>query len=159
LPFRVFGSFACSTELSPDDHPLLEFAARLKPRLRIVSCLLVFESIMPLDHFLGFMVFRFEAVHCIIRYDVPLFRVLLSSRVFSSDPSRPGCRLPTPHLGFCSLQHQSESQVHITTVLPSVLVTSSGFDFPLDVLLPAIPSKLFFKLTALLGFTPSKLSR
>jgi hypothetical protein len=43
--------------------------------------------------------------------------------------------------------------------LPSAFVTSSGFAYPPDVLLPVIPSKLFFKLTALLGFSPSKLIR
>jgi hypothetical protein len=97
--------------------------------------------------------------HSIVRYFARLLRVWLSSRVFSFDPSQNNLRLLAPLLGFLSLQHQSESQVHLTIALPTILVTPSGFDYPPDVFLPEIPSKLFFKLTALLGFSPSKRSR
>lgn len=57
-------------------------------------------------------------------------------------------------MDFNSLQHQSESPVHIRWGSNPNFVPPAGFDYPLDGLLPATPSKLFFKPAALLGFSP-----
>jgi hypothetical protein len=55
-------------------------------------------------------------------------------------------------MGFRSLQHIQESEVHFTRVLPTRFVPPSGFGYPLDGFLPSIPRRLFFVPTALVGF-------
>jgi len=56
-------------------------------------------------------------------------------------------------MGFRSLQHIQESRVHFTRALPARSVPPSGFDYPLDGLLPAVPRRFCFAPAALLGFT------
>lgn len=56
-------------------------------------------------------------------------------------------------MGFRSLQHIEETQVHSNAGLPARFVPPSGFDYPLDGFLPANPCRFCFAPTALLGFT------
>jgi hypothetical protein len=51
----------------------------------------------------------------------------------------------------CPTAHQA-TRVHLTRVLPARYVPPSGFDYPLDGLLPSGPCRLCFTPTALLGF-------
>jgi hypothetical protein len=55
-----------------------------------------------------------------------------------------GLLLPTAHAG---------SKIHFTRVLPARYGPPSGFGYPLDGLLPAIPCRFCFTPAALLGFT------
>jgi hypothetical protein len=55
-----------------------------------------------------------------------------------------GLPFPTAH---------QEPQVHFSQALPARYVPPSGFDHPLDGLLPAIPCRFCFAPAALLGFT------
>jgi hypothetical protein len=70
-----------------------------------------------------------------------------SQRDLAGPPKRAspshGLSLPTAHPGFAD---------PLTRALPSRFVPSSGFDYPLDGLRPAIPRRLCFAPTALLGF-------
>lgn len=56
-------------------------------------------------------------------------------------------------MGFRSLQHIRESRVHLPRALPARYVPPSGFGYPLDGLLPAVPRRFCFAPAALLGFT------
>ena len=56
-------------------------------------------------------------------------------------------------MGFCSLQHGSESMVHLARALPARYVPPSGFGHPLDGLLPSNPCRFSLTPAALLGFT------
>jgi len=56
-------------------------------------------------------------------------------------------------MGFRSLQHTTELRVHFLRALPARCVPPSGFGYPLDGLLPAIPCRLCFTPAALVGFT------
>jgi hypothetical protein len=59
----------------------------------------------------------------------------------------------TPLMGFCSLQHTTDSEVHYSRALPARCVPPSGFGYPLGGLLPPSPCRLCFTPAALLGFT------
>jgi len=63
-----------------------------------------------------------------------------------SQPASSSLGLPLPSA-------LEESQVHFPRVLPARFVPSSGFGYPLDGLLPAIPCRFCFAPAALLGFT------
>jgi hypothetical protein len=54
-----------------------------------------------------------------------------------------GLLVPTAH---------KASKVHLPQALPARYVPSSGFDYPLDGLLPSIPRRLCFAPAALMGF-------
>jgi hypothetical protein len=56
-------------------------------------------------------------------------------------------------MGFRSLQHATGLRVHFPQALPARYVPSSGFGYPLDGLLPAIPCRFCFTPAALVGFT------
>jgi hypothetical protein len=56
-------------------------------------------------------------------------------------------------MGFRSLQHATGLRVHFPRALPARCVPPSGFDYPLDGLLPAIPCRFCFTPAALVGFT------
>jgi hypothetical protein len=55
-----------------------------------------------------------------------------------------GLSFPTAH---------EAAKVHQLRALPARDVPSSGFDYPLDGLLPSLPRRLFFAPAALVGFT------
>jgi len=56
-------------------------------------------------------------------------------------------------MGFRSLQHTTGLRVHFPRALPARYVPPSGFGYPLDGLLPAIPCRFCFTPAALVGFT------
>jgi hypothetical protein len=56
-------------------------------------------------------------------------------------------------MGFRSLQHATGLRVHFPRALPARCVPPSGFGYPLDGLLPAIPCRFCFTPAALVGFT------
>jgi len=60
---------------------------------------------------------------------------------------------PAPLMGFQSLQHTPGLRVHMPRALPARYVPPSGFGYPLDGLLPAIPCRFCFAPAALMGFT------
>jgi hypothetical protein len=63
-----------------------------------------------------------------------------------------GVQPPAPPMSFpCPTAHQA-ARIHWSRVLPARYVPPSGFDYPLDGLLPSGPCQLCFMLTALLGF-------
>jgi hypothetical protein len=55
-------------------------------------------------------------------------------------------------MGFGSLQHMKDSRSTCRGPKPTRYVPSSGFDYPLDGLLPRIPGRFYFTPAALLGF-------
>ena len=62
-------------------------------------------------------------------------------------------------MDFWSLQHKSDLKVHlIRQASTSAFVTPSGFDYPLDVLLPSSPSELRYGTHRALGILPFEVS-
>lgn len=59
-------------------------------------------------------------------------------------------------LSFPSAQFRTRDLLHRQVSKPAY-VPPTGFAYPLDGFLPLIPSEFYFALTALLGFSPSKL--
>jgi hypothetical protein len=82
----------------------------------------------------------------------PLFELSLPESFTQQGLAAPP-RRRTPLMGFRSLQHFQEPQVHLTRALPSRYVPPSGFGYPPGGLLPAIPGRFCFTPAALVGFT------
>jgi hypothetical protein len=59
----------------------------------------------------------------------------------------------SPSLGLCFPTAHEGSEVHLPRALPARYVPPSGFGYPPDGFLPAIPRRLCFAPAALLGFT------
>jgi hypothetical protein len=114
---------------------------------------LVQRSHSAVGHFLGCVVFpRRTPLPTVKQAAIPLFELSLPESVTQQGLAAPP-RQRAPLLGFRSLQHLQEPQVHFTRALPARYVPSSGFGYPRDGFLPAIPCRFCFAPAALLGFT------
>jgi hypothetical protein len=83
----------------------------------------------------------------------PLFEFSLRLEPSPTIPSRL-CRSETDSShGLCLPTAHEGTKVHFTRVLPARYVPPSGFDYPLDGLLPSNPCRFCFTPTALLGCT------
>jgi hypothetical protein len=89
----------------------------------------------------------------------PLFEFRLRLEYCPAKPSQPSRRTGagSSH-GLCVPSAHQGSKVHFPRVLPARYVPPSGFDYPLDGLLPSNPCRPCFMPTALLGFSPSERS-
>jgi len=83
----------------------------------------------------------------------PLFEFRLRLEHSPAGPSPPAETERPLSWASCSLQHLEDLKVHCPRVLPARYVPPSGFDHPLDGLLPSDPCRFCFAPTALLGFT------
>ena len=87
----------------------------------------------------------------------PTFLAFLQSAA-SADPSRqPQQSAPLTDFHFPSTQIRFKGPPNRQVSTP-VFVPSSGFDYPLDGLLPSNPSEPYLMLTASMGFSPSELN-
>jgi len=114
---------------------------------------LVRRSHYAVGHFLGCVVFLERTTLATVKRTAnPLVELGLPSSITQQYlADRPQSIDSSLGLSFPSA-HQ-EPQVHLTRVLPSRYVPSSGFGYPLDGFLPAVPCRFCFAPAALLGFT------
>ena len=82
----------------------------------------------------------------------PLVELCLPLEYYPTTPTRPP-QQSGPLMGFYSLQHIQEFEVHSSRVQATRYVPSSGFGCPLDGLLPRIPGRFCFTPAELLGFS------
>jgi hypothetical protein len=160
VPSRVFGSPAWSPEgARPADHPLMEFASRLKTSQRTVPPAWVGDSTMPL------------ALASTVWFSAPVAELASPER--RSSPSSSSAFLQSFHRVNLAAVPQHGSSSHGLSCPPALaspasplvrqgstpaFVPPSGFGDPLDGFLLAKPGEPCFMLTALLGFAPSKRS-
>jgi len=118
-----------------------------------VPPLLVWRSHYAVGRFLGCVVFPWRTTlatvkrtaNPLVELDLP---VSLTQQNLADQPKpvSPSHGLPFPSA-------HEELQVHLPRVLPARYVPPSGFGYPLDGFLPAIPRRFCFAPAALLGFT------
>lgn len=82
----------------------------------------------------------------------PLIELGLHESLTQQNLAAPPQR-PATLMGFRSLQHTTGLRIHFPRALPARYVPPSGFGYPLDGLLPAIPCRFCFTPAALVGFT------
>jgi hypothetical protein len=152
VPFRVFGSAARTSASSALDRPL-GLTARSELPSAQVPLVLVLRSHCAVGHSLGCVVFPERTTLATVKRTAnPLVELGLpqsiTQQILANQPqpvsSSHGLPLPSA---------LEEPQVHFSRALPARSVPPSGFAYPLDGFLPAIPCRFCFAPAALLGFT------
>jgi len=152
VPFRVLGS-AARTDAS--SAPVRPRQVSCPFRVTVRQSIARSGSAIPLCRwpFLGCVVFlRRTTLVTVKRTANPLVELGLLSSLTQQNlagqpqPASPshGLPLPTAH---------EESRVHHSRALPARFVPPSGFGYPRDGLLPAVPRRFCLTPAALLGFT------
>jgi hypothetical protein len=151
-PFRVF-EHAARTAVFPPWTVLPGSAARSEFSPAQVPPLLVWRSHYAVGRFLGSVVFPWRTTLATVKRTAnPL--VELGLPVSLTQQNLAGRPKPTSSsLGLPFPSAHEEPQVHLPRVLPARYVPPSGFGYPLDGFLPAIPRRFCFAPAALLGFT------
>jgi hypothetical protein len=84
---------------------------------------------------------------------IPLFEFRSPPEYYPANPSQPSELSRLLSWAFVSLQHILGSEVHLPRACLTRYVPPSGFEYPLDGLLPPSPRRFCFAPAALLGFT------
>jgi hypothetical protein len=143
----------CSNLGVPTSARPPESAARSEFSSAQVPPLLVWRSHYAVGRFLGSVVFPSRTTLATVKRTAnPL--VELGLPVSLTQQNLAGRPKPTSSsLGLPFPSAHEEPQVHLPRVLPARYVPPSGFGYPLDGFLPAIPRRFCFAPAALLGFT------
>jgi len=139
----------------PPEVVLSELASRSESSTHQGIALLVQRSHYAVGRSLGFVVFPQQGLPVAFSASgqKPLSEFRLPPEFYPSDPSRP--TVARRLLSWASAPFSTDQDRRSTSsrVLPARYVPPSGFGYPPDGLLPAIPSRFCFTPAALLGLT------
>jgi hypothetical protein len=143
----------CSSLGVPTSTRPPELAARSEFSSAQVPPSLVWRSHYAVGRFPGFVVFPWRTTLATVKRTAnPLVElglpVSLTQQNLADQP-----KPVSPSLGLPFPSAHEEPQVHLPRALPARYVPPSGFGYPLDGFLPAIPRRFCFAPAALLGFT------